>query len=677
MKKTIYSCSTLDKCINKACKELGVNEEELNYEIVEEKQGFFMKKTTILVNSEENLSNIEKDKDSIEDNDDEVNHNKDQEIIETEEPISEEDIEVNNGKVKIAKNQVIVTNPKEGGKPAAISPGDNITVLVDGERIKYRKEVFEENKIEVIFDEVKAHRDLNVKTDNNNMEAYISVIYKPEIKYGLKDIEGKNYLILNSCKIEEKDPPYYTEEEIMETLKKMGIVYGIVEENLKQCTKNNCIELLIAKGKETINEEDESVEIKFTTDDEEVKLIEDKTGNVDFKSIGSVESVKPGEVLAVRKKGKEGQDGIDIKGIVKKYKQGKKIILKPGQGTALRDEDTIEATIEGKPCVKSNIFYVYQVHEVKGDVDISTGNITFVGDVVVQGSVKEGMKVEAGNSVEIKKHVERSEIISKSNLNIGGNIINADIYGGGEDTLKVMVLNKLEKLKDILTDLISAVEEIKRFNLLGEGKKDGEIIKILIENKFKSLTKICIAIMANINMCRSDDKEDELVRIIRKKLIGLGPVHIKNYRELDQIIDLIEEKMQMCKERLSLPVNVNISYCQDSKVQSTGDIYVTGKGEYISKLTSNNNIYFTKDGSVARGGHITAKNEIRCKEVGSEAGVITKLQILQKGHIYVDVAYQNTIFIIGDREYLLETPSKAIHAYLDKKGEITVEKFLL
>ncbi len=262
-------------------------------------------------------------------------------------------------------------------------------------------------------------------------------------------------------------------------------------------------------------------------------------------------------------------------------------------------------------------------------------------------------------------------------MNIDGNIINSDIYGGGEDTLKVMVLNKLEKLKDILTELISAVEEIKRFNLLGEGKKDGEIIKILIENKFKSLTKICIAIMANINMCRSDDEEDELVGIIRKKLIGLGPVHIKNYRELEQIVNLIEEKMKMCKDGLSLPVNVNISYCQDSKIQSTGDIYITGKGEYISKLTSNNNVYFTKDGSVARGGHITAKNEIRCKEVGSEAGVITKLQILQKGDIYVDVAYQNTIFIIGDREYLLETPSKDIHAYLDKKGEITVEKFVL
>ncbi len=47
--------------------------------------------------------------------------------------------------------------------------------------------------------------------------------------------------------------------------------------------KNNCIELLIAKGKETINEEDESIEIKFTTDNQELKLAEDKTGNVDLK----------------------------------------------------------------------------------------------------------------------------------------------------------------------------------------------------------------------------------------------------------------------------------------------------------------------------------------------------------------------------------------------------------
>ncbi len=44
MKKTIYSCSTLDKCINKACKELGVKEEELNYEIIRRETRLFHEK---------------------------------------------------------------------------------------------------------------------------------------------------------------------------------------------------------------------------------------------------------------------------------------------------------------------------------------------------------------------------------------------------------------------------------------------------------------------------------------------------------------------------------------------------------------------------------------------------------------------------------------------------------
>ncbi len=83
MKKTIYSCSTLDKCINKACKELGLEKEELNYEIIEEKQGFFMKKTTILVNAEEKLMNMKEDKATIENNlKEDIEHNEEKIEIE-------------------------------------------------------------------------------------------------------------------------------------------------------------------------------------------------------------------------------------------------------------------------------------------------------------------------------------------------------------------------------------------------------------------------------------------------------------------------------------------------------------------------------------------------------------------------------------------------------------------
>ncbi|MBS5986361.1 hypothetical protein [Clostridium sp.] len=40
------------------------------------------------------------------------------------------------------------------------------------------------------------------------------------------------------------------------------------------------------------------------------------------------------------------------------------------------------------------------------------------------------------------------------------------------------------------------------------------------------------------------------------------------------------------------------------------------------------------------------------------------------------VAYQNTVFCFEERQYILEAHSKNIKAYLDKDGEIVVEKFV-
>ena len=40
-------------------------------------------------------------------------------------------------------------------------------------------------------------------------------------------------------------------------------------------------------------------------------------------------------------------------------------------------------------------------------------------------------------------------------------------------------------------------------------------------------------------------------------------------------------------------------------------------------------------------------------------------------------AYYNTKFIVGEKEYLLEEPSRNIHAYLDSDRELVVDKFKL
>lgn len=222
---------------------------------------------------------------------------------------------------------------------------------------------------------------------------------------------------------------------------------------------------------------------------------------------------------------------------------------------------------------------------------------------------------------------------------------------------------------------MDTVLEIKRFNLLGKDASDGEIVKALIENKFKVIPKLCINIIRDNLLDNCED--NEVVIAIKDKLVGLAPLNIKHFGEIDDIISLLSMKSENMKNTLSLPVTVNISYCQDSTIQSSGDVIFTGKGMYVSNVIANNNVYFNSDRTIARGGTIKAKSEIRCKTVGSSGGVTTKLIVGAKGHIWAEVAFQNTIFVVGGREYLLETPSKNIHVYINESGDLMVDKLLL
>ncbi|SKA72756.1 hypothetical protein SAMN05428976_10154 [Clostridium sp. USBA 49] len=506
-------------------------------------------------------------------------------------------------------------------------------------------------------------RNLNISISKDNMEAYVTI----------------NYSDFEKCEKKEKIP-FYTIEELREALNKAGITYGIIEENLKKCLdKNGADNILVAKGIPSIDGIDDILDIKFDVDKDIKKLNEDKSGRVDFKSIGAVNSVKEGDIIAVRIPGKESIDGKDIKGKAVKGKNPKKIKIKAIQGCKLIDENTVAASITGKPYMKNNAFYVYSVHEINEDVNLKTGNIKFLGDIVIKGNVREGMKVISGNSVTIFKNVLKAEIKAKSDIIIKGNVIASNIAAGGEDMEKIKEIEILESLITYLDNIISCIEEIKKFNLFGYDVSDGQIIKILIENKFKSIPKTCLTLISHIVKNRqNDDNECEiLIDIIKNKILGLAPLNIKHYGELFDIKNIIKERILLLKNNIFLPANIKLSYCQDSTINSSGDIIISGKGTYVSNLYAKESVYFTEKNSVVRGGFIKAGKEIKCKNVGSNGGVTTRLTVGECGHIYTDIAYENTIFTIGQREILLNYASKNVHVYLDDKHDIVVDKLRL
>jgi len=646
----------IQECLKCASVSLGVPEESIKYSILEEKKGLFRKHAIISIDAVEGLN--------TEDNagsDTALEGNVEQKILE----------EIN-GTIEIALGEFIIKNPKEGGRPAVISTVSNIMITVNGEKVGKRTPVYEESIIKVIFQEDEAKRQLDLSISLDKMEAYISINYKPKTTYKLKDEKITNSMIIGIEVKEEIMPPKFTESEIKSELLKNNIKYGILKMSLIKCLQSSMIsKLLIANGKKVVEAIDDRIQIEHneTTDENH-----DNEEFIDYKAIGTVQGVEIGQVLAILCPGKNGEDGEDITGKIVKSKNAKKIILGAGEGCTLLDEFTVVATSQGKPSTRGSIFYVYKTHEVTGDVELKTGNIQFVGDVVVTGSVREGMSVESGNSILVKNNVADAVITASGDVVIGGNVINSTISAGKEDVLTLEYLSDLNSMKDDLTKVIACVMQIKQINLIQKNNSDGELIKILLETKFKKLPQTSIRIAKRMI---KQNIEDELLSIIKHKLLDLGPFNIKSYEELNDIVTIIDNKINILERNLTLPVDVMLDYCQDSIVKSSGNITFSGKGEYVSQIIASDSIIFEMEKSLARGGVIKAGKEIRCKVVGGLGGVSTKLIVEKHGHIWAEIAYPNTRFIIGEREYVLDVPSKNIHVFMNDDREIVVDKLLL
>ena len=400
-----FQGATVQECLKMASISFGVPIENLKYSIIEEKKGLFKKHAVIAIEAIDSEEAME-----------DLNH---------EGAKHEED-----GTIEINQGRIIIKNPKEAGRPALISACNDISVVVNGEKITTRTKVYEDSVIEVLLPEEEAKRYMNLRTNADNMETYVSISYKPKTTYKLRDTMPLNSHLIEIDIKEEIMPPKFTETEIKDELLKLNIKYGILKMNIMKCTQSEEIsELLIAAGKKTIDGIDDRLEIKYTIAQNQNPEVDDNKKDIDYKAIGTVESVEKGQVLGILHPGKDGVDGVDVTGRVVKAKTAKKVVLAVGEGAQLLNQYTAVAVEEGRPSLRGSTFFVYKLHEVSGDVGLKSGNITFVGDVVICGNVNEGMKVEAGNSILIKQNVTDAEIIANGDVTVRGNVIHSNVNG--------------------------------------------------------------------------------------------------------------------------------------------------------------------------------------------------------------------------------------------------------
>ncbi|NVM04889.1 MAG: DUF342 domain-containing protein, partial [Candidatus Helarchaeota archaeon] len=314
------------------------------------------------------------------------------------------------------------------------------------------------NKQEEDGEKIVKNGEVKVKVTHDELEAYIKVI---------PAINGEEA----------------TYDDAIRELKKSDVVYGINDELLKEIFENRIFdkEVLIASGLLPVDGEDGKIKYFFDVN-REVKPKEDEKGNVDFKDLNLIQNIKKGGKLVEVIPPKPGVEGKKVTGKPIPPKEGERRKLPQGKNTMPMPENPniLISTIDGHIIFRRNILVeVEPAYVVSGDIDYSTGNIDYMGSLLVKGDVKSGFEIKVGGDIDIWGVVEDAKIEAAGKI-----LLQKGIIGRGAGVVKAdgdVILKFIENQNIYSKGNVIVGEAILRSKVYADGKvtvkgKKGSII---------------------------------------------------------------------------------------------------------------------------------------------------------------------------------------------------------
>ena len=214
----------------------------------------------------------------------------------------------------------------------------------------------------------------------------------------------------------------------------------------------------IAAGRQPTKGTDGFLQFHFDRSNLKPKPKIQEDGTVNFKQLGMFKMTNRGDVLVTAVPPKHGIDGVDIYGNVILAQPARPAAPIPrGKGTVLsQDGKHLVADVSGQLLLQDSKINISPHLEIAGNVDNSTGNIDFNGQVTVRGNVVTGFTVKAVGNIEVHGVCEGATVVSTE-----GNIIlingvqgagKAELIASGDITAKFVEGGRLSAGGNISAD---------------------------------------------------------------------------------------------------------------------------------------------------------------------------------------------------------------------------------
>ena len=225
--------------------------------------------------------------------------------------------------------------------------------------------------------------------------------------------------------------------DLEKALSESGITFGIDREALRSLAAQPVYqtEIPIATGTPPVNGENGTIEYQFETGPKEVAPKINPNGTVDYRDLELANNVRQDQVLALISPPTDGTPGTSVRGESVQQKKGKSfpVFTCLGKNVKMREDGVaVLSKIDGQVELLGSKITVNETLIIRENVDLSTGNISAVGNVTVYGMVQPGVTVEAEGNVDVFGTVESAVIKAGGNIKLSSGITGSELVCAGD-----------------------------------------------------------------------------------------------------------------------------------------------------------------------------------------------------------------------------------------------------
>ncbi len=409
-----------------------------------------------------------------------------------------------------------------------------------------------------------------------------------------------------------------TKEDIISTLVRAGVKYGVDEIKVTKflLDRRYCTDYILARALPPVQGHDAVITYHFNTD-LTLKPKTNEDGSVDFHQLDMISHCKKGDLLASLTPVDYGKPGIDVCGNVIRPNKVNNRVLRHGNNITMSEDGlSLYSLVDGHVTLTDNRVFVSDTYEIPADVDTSTGDIIYEGNVVVKGNVITGFSIRAKGDIEVYGVVEGAYIeaggqiilrrgmqgMNKGILKANGNIItkfieNAEVISGGYITTESILHSRVSAKGDIIVGGRRGFVtggEIRSGSMIsvktaGSHMGTNTLLEVGIDprilEEFRELEKKIATLQAD------KEKISQTVALIRKRLQSGGTIPFDKMETLKQMTQsniTLETQLQEARKRYDvLKVDMDVNAAGMIKVQDT---VFPG-----TKIIISNVIYFVRE----------------------------------------------------------------------------------